>query len=222
MGIRPNCDANATGGLPHSNRRSFTKVGFGGENFAHETALYWRRLLNRLMGDTFYDRGAETPVDLSKYDEDYRRAKQTEFPAYKPVPDGKYQVIVENVELTKTRTTGNPMLKWRLRIAGPASADRVLWKNRVITERTMPFVAKELQLCGLRMESLNELPGKLAGLVNLRLEITKRGHENGRDDVYFDRNLTAAPASRAAAAETVYEEAERTEQYDDVNDDLPF
>ena len=176
------------------------------------------------MSDNFYDRGGEAPVDLSKYDEDFRRAKQTEFPTYKPVPDGKYQVIVDSVELTTTRTTGNPMLKWRLRIAGPTLADRILWKNQVITERTMVFVAKEFQICGLQMDSLNELTGKLPGLVNLRLEVTKRARENGPDDVFFERNLTAMPIKAAAAAGSseVYDDIERGEHYEDVNDDLPF
>src|SRR5450432_1485227 len=109
------------------------------------------------MNETMFD-----TVDLSKYDDDYRKAKQADTPPpFRAVPDGRYQVIVENVELTKTRTTGNPMLKWRLRIAGPAMADRILWKNGVITERTIPYITKDLTICGLTMQSLNELPARL-------------------------------------------------------------
>ena len=148
------------------------------------------------MNETPYD-----SVDLSRYDDDYRKAKQADAPPrFRPVPDGRYQVIVETVELTKTRTTGNPMLKWRLRIAGPTMADRILWKNGVITERTIPFITKELTLCGLTMQSLNELPSRLPDLVNLRLEVTKRSLAEGPDDVFFDRNLSALPMTKAAAA----------------------
>ena len=109
------------------------------------------------MNDSIYE-----TVDLSKFDDDYRKAQQADTPPpYRPVPDGRYQVIVETVELTKTRSTNNPMVKWRLRISGPAMADRVLWKNSVITERTVGFVAKELTMCGVTMQSLNELPARL-------------------------------------------------------------
>ena len=174
--------------------------------------------------------GSYDTVDLSRYDDDYRKAKQADAPPpFRPVPDGRYQVIVETVELTKTRTTGNPMLKWRLRIAGPAMADRILWKNGVITERTIPFITKVLTLCGLTMQSLNELQSRLPDLVNLHLEVTKRGRTDGPDDVFFDRNLSAVPMTNAAAAAAVsqsqpYDAAERSVQYhdDDVNDDLPF
>ena len=177
------------------------------------------------MSDTTYDPILDTPVDLSKYDDDYRKAKQGDTPPpFRPVPDGKYQVIVENVELTKTRTTGNPMLKWRLRIAGPTLADRILWKSEVITERTIPYVTKNLTLCGLSMQSFGELPSRLTDLVNLRLEVTKRGRTEGPDDVFFDRNLTSVPAHAASQpAAPPYDQADRSVVFDeDLNDDLPF
>ena len=178
------------------------------------------------------DTSSYDQVDLSRYDDDYRKAKQGDAPPpFRPVPDGRYQVIVENVELTKTRTTGNPMIKWRLRIAGPAMADRILWKNSVITEKTVPFITKDLTLCGVNMQSLNELQSRLPDLLNLRLEVNKRGRENGPDEVYLEKNLTAVPINARAAAASVsggtelpvYDAAERSVHYnDDVNDDLPF
>ena len=179
------------------------------------------------MNDATYD-----TVDLSRYDEDYRKAKQGDAPPpFRPVPDGRYQVIVETVELTKTRTTGNPMLKWRLRIAGPQMADRILWKNAVITERTIPFITKELTLCGLSMQSLSELPTRLQDLQNLRLEVNNRGRTDGPDDVFFEKNLTAVATNSTAAAaasaggpSAAYDLADRAVHYgdEDINDDLPF
>ena len=184
-----------------------------------------------MMNETYFD--SDTQVDLRKYDEDYRRAKRGDFPQpqpFQPVPDGKYQVVVETVELTKTRTTGNPMLKWRLRIAGPALADRILFKNQVITGKTIPFVEKEFRVCGLQMESLSELPALLPGLSNLRLEVTKKGRgEQHPDEIYFERNLTASAAAAAAGAAPsasaqppVVAEHEEELPDEDLNDDLPF
>ena len=37
------------------------------------------------MNDTMFDPGVDTPVDLSKYDEDYRRAKQGDVSPFKPM-----------------------------------------------------------------------------------------------------------------------------------------
>ena len=171
------------------------------------------------MNETMFE-----SVDLSRFDNDYRKAKEADTPApYRPVPDGQYQVIVENVELTTTRTTGNPMLKWRLRIAGPAMADRILWKNRVITEKTIPYINEELNICGLTMQSLNELPTRLPDLVNLHLEVTKRSGADGHDNVYFVKNLTAVTNHNSATELQPYDAAERSSHdSDDVNDDLPF
>jgi hypothetical protein len=173
------------------------------------------------MNESYFD--SDTLIDLKRYDEDYRRAKQggplqqQQPQPFQPVPDGKYQVVVETVELTKTRTTGNPMLKWRLRIAGPALADRMLFKNSVITGKTIPFVEKDFRLCGLHMESLSELPSRLPQLVNLRLEVTKKGRTDHPDEIYFDRNLTAVAVHKPDLPEEADELAD-----EDLNDDLPF
>ena len=58
-------------------------------------------------------------VDLSRFDEDYRRAQveQNAPPAFVAVPDGRYKVMIENVELTTAKASGNPLLKWRLRMS---------------------------------------------------------------------------------------------------------
>ena len=175
------------------------------------------------MNETYFE--SDAPVDLKKYDEEYRKAKQGggQYQApqpFQPVPDGKYQVVVETVELTKTRTTGNPMLKWRLRIAGPSLTNRILFKNRVITDKTMPFLEKEFRVCGLQMDSLSELPNRLPQLVNLRLEVTKKGRTDQPDEIYFDRNLTAVAG--AGKVEEPEEELPHELGDLDVNDDLPF
>jgi len=75
-------------------------------------------------------------LDLTRFDEDYSRIAH-EADGWDTVPDGYYQVRVEDVRLTTTQTTGNPMLIWRLRIAGPAHAGSVLTKTRIITSKTL-------------------------------------------------------------------------------------
>ena len=57
-------------------------------------------------------------LDLAQFDDAFESA-EVEDREYETVPDGKYQVNVERVELTRAKTSGNPMLKWSLRIIAP-------------------------------------------------------------------------------------------------------
>lgn len=146
-------------------------------------------------------------VDLSRFDDDYRRAQveQESQPVYASVPDGRYRVMVENVELTTAKTSGNPLLKWRLRITGEDQKNRLLFKNRAITSTTIEFVKKEMNVLGVDLEPFSSLPQKLGDLVNVELmisKITKGEYEN----IYFNKRLT--PQSPDQLAE--------------LSDDLPF
>jgi hypothetical protein len=157
--------------------------------------------------ETIYD---DTPVDLRQFDESYRRAGAVQEGTPAPVPDGQYFVRVEQVELTTARTSGNPLLKWKLRIEGPDQVNRVLWKNRAITHGTMDFVKAEMKLCGLELEPFSQLPARLGSLTQLRLEVVKVTKGDSAN-VYFRRRMQtfgAGPADVSGAAS--------------VDDDLPF
>jgi hypothetical protein len=130
-------------------------------------------------------------IDLSEFDSEYRRQSNNPSPNRSgavPIPDGRYRVRVENVELTTSKTSGQPMLKWTLRIAGPTHSNRCLWKNRVINQQTMRWVTDELSLCGLDLEPFSQLPRRLGELVDLELDITKKT-TNGYEDVYFNQRV---------------------------------
>jgi hypothetical protein len=70
-------------------------------------------------------------LDLAQFDDAFETA-EVEDREYEKVPDGKYQVNVERVELTRAKTSGNPMLKWTLRILAPTHKGRMLWRNNVM------------------------------------------------------------------------------------------
>ena len=59
------------------------------------------------------------PIDLSQFDDGFRSEQPAERGDFESVPDGKYQVAVEKAELTEAHTSGNPMLKWTLRVIAP-------------------------------------------------------------------------------------------------------
>jgi hypothetical protein len=70
-----------------------------------------------------YDNTGMSDLDLAQFDDDFAEAPVEER-EFEDVPDGKYQVKVEKVELTRAQSSGNPMLKWTLKILGPKCAGR--------------------------------------------------------------------------------------------------
>jgi len=134
-------------------------------------------------------------IDLAQFDDDFQSEAPAERGDFETVPDGKYQVAVEKVELTQS-STGNPMLKWTLRILAPRFANRFLWRNSVFTANTLKYVKTDLHLCGLDLEKLSELPKHLAKLLEVKLEVTKKT-KGDNENIYFNRRIeTAASANR--------------------------
>ncbi|MCP4680074.1 MAG: DUF669 domain-containing protein [Deltaproteobacteria bacterium] len=118
--------------------------------------------------------GASEPfaADLTQFDDPFAEA-EVEDNDYDPVPDGKYQATVEQVELTRTKTTGRPMLKWTLRILAPQCRGRKLWRNNVIAEDNIKWLKKDLYTCGLEIQRVSDLPANLHKLLDIKLEIAK-------------------------------------------------
>lgn len=102
------------------------------------------------------------------------------------VPDGRYQVNVDRVELSQT---GDPILKWTLRILTPTHKDRLLRHNNLMLSKMNIFCLKwDLCICGLELQKFSDLPKHLDQLLNIKLEVDKRTcgeHEK----IYFYRRL---------------------------------
>ncbi len=134
-------------------------------------------------------------IDLAQFDDGFQSEATEERGDFESVPDGKYQVAVEKVELTQS-STGNPMLKWTLRILAPRFANRFLWRNSVFTHNTLKYVKTDLHMCGLDLEKLSELPKHLDRLLDVKLEVTKKT-KGDNENIYFNRRIeTAANANR--------------------------
>ncbi|MEN6358250.1 MAG: DUF669 domain-containing protein [Armatimonadota bacterium] len=125
--------------------------------------------------------------DLAQFDGSYDEAPIEER-EFEDVPDGKYQVNVENVELTRSQTSGNPMLKWTLKILGPKYAGRLLWRNNVITNDSLKWLKTDLHTCGVTLGKLSELPSRLNDLLDVKLEVTKRTRGES-ESIYLNRRI---------------------------------
>jgi hypothetical protein len=128
-------------------------------------------------------------VDLTRFDGDFADAPVEEKKEFDPVPDGKYQVNVDKVEITTAKTSGNPMLKWTLKILGPRFRGRLLWRNNVMaTRENIRWLKNDLHVCGLDLQKLSDLPANLERLLDVKLEVTKRT-KGDSENVYFNRRI---------------------------------
>jgi hypothetical protein len=127
-------------------------------------------------------------IDLAKFDENFRNETPDDRQEMETVPDGKYQVSVDKAELVEAKTSGNPMLKWTLRIIAPNHIDSLLWRNSVITQNTLKYVKTDLHVCGLDLDRLSDLPGNLHRLLDVKLEITKRT-KGDNENIFFNRRI---------------------------------
>ena len=140
---------------------------------------------------------APDEFDLAQFDNEYTEA-EVEDRDFDTPPDGKYQVVVDRVELTRTQTTNNPMLKWTLRILGPTHVGRLLWRNNVIaTAENIKWLKTDLFTCGLQIEKLSDLPSNLEKLLDVKLEVTKRT-KGDNENVYLNKRIiTDDPGGKA-------------------------
>jgi hypothetical protein len=135
----------------------------------------------------FQTKGHEDPIDLSTFDDAFQGAAAARTGlAEEPVPDGLYETLVEDVQLVRSSRSGNPMLVWRLRITGAEHTDRKLFKRRVITEKSLPFVREDLERCGVALDRFSDLPHRLYEMRSLPMRVVKK--TNGEwTDIYFLR-----------------------------------
>jgi hypothetical protein len=135
-----------------------------------------------------YDTIGMSDLDLAQFDDDFSEAPVEER-EFEEIPDGKYQVNVEKVELTRAQSSGNPMLKWTLKILGPRFAGRLLWRNSVMASKeNLKWLKTDLHTCGLDVEKLSELPSRLGDLLDVKLEVTKRT-KGENENIYFNRRI---------------------------------
>ena len=135
-----------------------------------------------------YDTTGMGDLDLTQYDDDFAEAPVEER-EFEDVPDGKYQVKIEKVELTRAQSSGNPMLKWTLKILGPKCAGRMLWRNSVMASKeNLKWLKTDLHTCGVDIAKLSELPPRLGDLLDVTLEVTKRT-KGENENIYFNRRV---------------------------------
>jgi hypothetical protein len=131
-------------------------------------------------------------MDLSVYDEAYAGAEAPSNDGFQPLPDGTYQVFIEDVELKETKETAKPMIVWKFKVLSGNHKGRVEYKNDVIQDEKMSFIKGSLLTCGLILNKFSELPDKIDSLINVDIEITiKTTKKNGNEyrNIYINKRI---------------------------------
>jgi len=128
---------------------------------------------------------SEAPAaDLARFDDGWAKASVPSEDMYSDMPDGSYEAVIEEARLTETVSTGRPMVTWKLRIQGPQAVNRLVTKNRVITENTLGYLREELDKCRVQVSRLSELPARLGELADRPIGLEKRT-KDGKSNFYF-------------------------------------
>lgn len=135
-----------------------------------------------------YDNTGLGDLDLARFDDDFQLA-EVEEREFEDIPDGKYQVKIDKVELTKAQSSGNPMLKWTFKILGPKCAGRLLWRNSVFASKeNLKWFKTDLHTCGVDIQKLSDLPARLGDLLDVALEVSKRT-KGENENIYINRRI---------------------------------
>lgn len=130
----------------------------------------------------------EGSIDLTGYDQEFAGAELQESD-FEEIDDGKYQVRVDRVEIVRARTSGNPMLKWTLKVLGPKFEGRLLWRyNQFATRENLSWLKTDLYTCGVSTEKLSDLQRRLDDLLDVTLEVTKKT-KGEFSSVYLNRRI---------------------------------
>lgn len=112
---------------------------------------------------------ADLSAALSALDDDF-----DDIFGYDRIPDGTYWTVVEDVSVDIVKSSGNPRMTWMLRILGPRYFGRQLRRDFVITRDSLKWLRQDLDVCGLELVSLKDLPDCADNLLNLKLLVRKQ------------------------------------------------
>jgi hypothetical protein len=118
--------------------------------------------------------------ELSQFDDVYAEAPEEN--EYKELPDGKYRCVVDRAELTKSKSSGQNMLKMAFKVHEGPYAGRLIFKNSmIVTASNVEWLKKDLVCMGLKLARFGELKKRVGELLDTDVSIqqkTKGEHTN--------------------------------------------
>jgi hypothetical protein len=119
------------------------------------------------------------------------------------VPDGTYNTFVDRALVKKSKTANRPMLEITLKITGPTHAKRLLWLTHMLDrEQGYPYLKADLELLGIHIATLTELPDRLEEFIGQRVRVTVKNNprkDGGKPFVNVYLNSIIDPVDMADA-----------------------
>lgn len=143
------------------------------------------------------DNNIDFGAELAAFDADFAKAPSDAGDG--KIPDGKYQMRVQDATMSHAQTSGAPMLKLKLRVEGPQCVGRIVWRNSVIAADKIEYLKRDLVRLGVVLAKLSELPSRLPDMKGVLIEITAK--TNGEfQNFYIDKRVAEVGGSGAASA----------------------
>lgn len=152
-------------------------------------------------------------MDLTEYNDMYEDAEVQD--KFSMVPDGKYQVYIDEISIEETKHTHKPMIKWTFKIMSGVYESKLLWKNSVITDdkKSMDYIKTDLLICGLELKKFSDLQKRLGELLNVQLEVQTKIKKADPND----------PEKRDSQNVWIQRKLKTGENFDTLSeDDIPF
>ncbi len=119
---------------------------------------------------------------LNQFNTDFGKAEEKHAGEFVPIPDGDYEIVIENNEIITSKTSGNPGFKLSTKIIAGEFKGRLVTSTSWITENTIPYFKGMLARLEVKINKLEDLLDvKLTGkryIVNIVSE------RNDNDKVY--------------------------------------
>jgi hypothetical protein len=113
---------------------------------------------------------------LAQYKEVFDGAEVKEESNFEDLPDGTYQMRVEEVRFEESKTSQKPMLTWTLVVVAPAgNINRKHWHYRSIADdKGIEWMKQELANAGMDVHGMDvtEIPDHLEDLLDRILQVT--------------------------------------------------
>lgn len=136
--------------------------------------------------------------DLSAFDDNFDVAEVSDF---SDVPDGKYQVRIDKIELAKTQQQQLPMIKYDLIVIAGELTGRHIFKNAVITLKSLPYIKGDFVTLEFQLAKLSDFESRMSELLDKQLEITKKT-KGENSNTYFNKLIKTPSGDTAAFGDT--------------------
>ena len=125
----------------------------------------------------------ELKDQLAVFDETWKEAPEGN--TFENLPDGKYQVSIQEVRFENAKTSGRLQLAWVFHVESGAHKGRKIFHYRGLEDETsIGFMKKEVFACGLKVEKASDLPDMLEELLFRIVEVTLKTKKRDNGDEF--------------------------------------